>query len=166
MCQAVLRPCCKHMPAHTGANGHLWVSLYWHSCLFMAWSSCVVTAGSNITCFWFPSHNTHLVWEILVPASCKRCISLLGLVGREEEEWTWCGDIHGSVYLGTAKCNPPVELARGADKSRNHCQILQGARTHRHHCLGALWAQLLHLGGWFALPGIKLEPPKGPAWNL
>lgn len=77
-----------------------------------------------------------------------------------------CGDIHGSVYLGTAKHNPPVGLARGATCAGTTVGFHRVRGDNGTTAFGPSWALLLHLGDCFALLGIQLEPPKDLAGNL
>lgn len=137
MCQPALRPRCKHVFAHARENARVWASGYPYICVFMAWPSYVAAAGSNITCFWFPSHNAHLVWQSLVQAVCNRFISRLGLI-REEEGRARGSDIYSSTYMDTAKCNPPVVAARGTHTCRNRLRIPQGTQSQWHRGLRAL----------------------------
>lgn len=138
MCHAVLRPRCKHVSVHARENACVWASGYPYICVFMAWPSYVDTSGSNIACFWFSSHNAHLVWQSLVQAVCNRFISPLGLI-REEEGQTTCSDIYSSMHMDTAKCNSLVVLARGTDTCRNRLHVSQGTQSQWHRGLGVLW---------------------------
>lgn len=59
-----------------------------------------------------------------------------GQCGGEGANHTWW---HlWQCVLGHSKCDPPVGLASGASMCRSCCQVLQGARSQQHHCLGAL----------------------------